>query len=72
MPDAFDNVVIQVNVGHFQSVRQGARVNGKAVVLRGYQNALGVNVADRLIAPVVSELEFHGFSTAGDRQDLVP
>src|SRR6516162_10425959 len=57
--------------GH-HSLRQGALVHRKAVVLTGDEHAPGLELLHRMIRAVVTELHFHGACTGGESEDLVP
>ena len=70
--DAFDGVVVDV----FEPdgpvfFWKGFWVDGEAVVLGGDVAALGFHIHAWLILRSVTELEFVGFGTGGDRHELI-
>jgi len=58
MPDAFNGVVVQIDVRHGCHGRvERVGIDGKVVVLGGDFNLPGCQVLDGVIAPVVAELQ---------------
>ena len=62
VPQPFDGVVVQIDVGHFEVVGQRVGVNGEAVVLTGNLDPTRLVVQHRLVRPTVSEFQLEGFA----------
>src|SRR5438552_8024586 len=69
MPHAFNGVVIEVDVRGLEGLRHGRGINRKTVVFGGDEHALGVQVADRLIGPVMAKFELQGLSATRQDED---
>ena len=72
MPHAFNGVVIEVDVRGLERIRHGAGINGETVVFGGDEHPLCLQVADRLITPVMPKFQFHGLSATRQGEDLMP
>jgi len=69
--EAFDGLVIEIDVGDLDVGGEGVGVDGEAVVLAGDGDRAGAEVFDGLVAAAVAEGEFKGFSAEGVAEDLV-
>jgi len=69
---AFERLIIQVDVGEFNFVGvDGVGIDGEVVVVGGDLDLAGGVVADGVVAAVMAELEFVGFATEGEAAKLV-
>ena len=69
--EAFDGLVVEIDVGDLDVGWEGVGVDGEAVVLAGDGDLAGAEVFDGLVAAAVAEGEFEGFSAEGVAEDLV-
>ena len=69
--EAFDGLVVEIDVGDLDVGGEGIGVDGEAVVLAGDGDLAGAEVFDGLVAAAVAEGEFEGFSAEGVAEDLV-
>ena len=72
MPHAFDGTVVEVDMRRLEGIRHGVRIDSEPVVFRGDQDPFGVQITDRLIAPMVAKFQFDGLGAAGQREELMP
>src|SRR5947208_1523424 len=73
MGHPFHGAVVQVHVGDLEfRLRQGRRIDGKAVVLRGDVDPAGAEVLHRLIPAAVPELQLERLPAEGDHDDRAP
>ena len=68
---ALQRTIEQRDVRRPQVGRQRIRINGKSVVLAGDQHLLGIEILDRVIGTVVTELHLHCLRAGGKCQQLV-
>ncbi len=66
--ESLRGVVVDVDLRHFEVARFG---DGVSVVLRGHDDAVGAEVADRLVDAAVTELHLLGGATERVRDDLL-
>ena len=69
--DAFDDAVVQVDVGDVDGVK-GALVHGIVMVLAGDLDLAGGQPADRMVAAVMAERQLVGLTPEGGGHQLVP
>ena len=67
-----DGAVVEIRVGYTYARRQGRRIDGETVVLRGNFHAPGRRIEDGLVRAPVAELHLVGPSAGGEGKDLVP
>src|SRR5256714_13955087 len=73
MGHPFHRAVVQVHVSDLEfRLRQGRRIDGKAVILRGDVDPPGAEVLHGLIPAAVSELQLERLPAEGEGQKLVP
>jgi len=60
MTEAFDCLIVQIDVRQFDVIRKGLRIDHKAVVLARDLDLAGEQVLDRVIRAAVSELQLLG------------
>lgn len=60
--DAFDRLIVQVDVRDLDALGQRVRLQGEAVILRGDLDAAGVAMQDRLIGSAMSKLQLVDFA----------
>ena len=70
--DSLDGLIVEVDVGYFERLRKTFGIQGEVVVLRGDLDLAGEQVADRVIAAVMAELQSAAGGAAGDAEQLVP
>lgn len=63
--DAFDGLVVEVDVRHLDVRRECVRLQGEAVVLAGDFNLAADLVEDGLVGAAVSEFEFVDLAAEG-------
>ena len=68
MTDAFDRVVVEIDVRHFQAVGYRRRVDGEVVVLARDLHVSRRQVFDRMVAAMMSELQTPRLGAARKRQ----
>src|SRR5210317_2084754 len=68
---AFDGIVVEVDVGDQSIILQGPGINGKAMILRCNLDVVPFSTANRLVATAMAELEFVGFPSQGYRKQLM-
>ena len=71
MADASHGTVIKMPVGDFEICRQSFFHHRIAVILRGDQDATRTQIMHRLIGSAMSEFQFEGLGTKGEREDLM-
>ena len=71
VPDPFDGVVVQIDVGDFQIGGETFGVECEVMVLRGDFDRTLREVADRMVAAVVAELQPAASGAAGESEQLV-
>ncbi len=72
MPEAFQGLVIKIDMGNFDFIwRKAVRINNKPVVLGCDFDRPGGQVSDRVIGPVVAEFQFACFSPQRQPQYLM-
>ena len=71
VPEAFEGLVVEVDVARLDVGGQGGGVDGEAVVLGGDLDLAGALVADRVVGAAVAELELEGLGAEGLAQELV-
>src|SRR5437660_11335793 len=73
MGHPFHRASVQVHVGDLEfRLRQGRRIDGKSVILRGDVDPPGAEVLYGLIAAAVPELQLERLPAEGESQKLVP
>ena len=65
MPQPFDRVVVQIDVGHFAIAGKRIGINCKPMVLRSDFNTASGQVLDRVIAAVMAEWQLLGATAQG-------
>ena len=53
--DAFDRLVVEIDVSDFSVIGKGVIIGGKAMVLRGNGDLSGAKIFDRVVSSAVSE-----------------
>lgn len=53
--DAFDRLVVEIEVSDFSVIGKGVIIGGKAMVLRGNGDLSGAKIFDRVVSSAVSE-----------------
>ena len=71
MPEAFNRVVVEVDVSDLAIRRQRVGVDGKAVILSGYLDPSGGQIFDRLITAMMAEGQFVGASAKRQAHELM-
>lgn len=66
-----NGIVVEVDVGDFQIIGEGIRIDGEAVVLGGDGDGFGLEVLDRVVCAAVTEFEFESFAAECAGDDLV-
>ena len=69
--DAFDRMVVEINMSDFSVIGQGGIIGGKTMVLRCNGNLAGAKIFNRVVSSAVSEFQFESPSTKAMREDLV-
>ena len=70
--DAFNGLIVQVDVSDFGPFRQGVDVEREAVILRGNLDLSGLLVEDRLIRPPMTELQLERLAAQSESEQLLP
>src|SRR5262245_60941442 len=71
VPQAFQRAIVEIDVRRFHVARQGRRIYGEAVVLRGDFDALALPVQHRLVGAAVAELELESLGPQRQAQKLM-
>lgn len=66
-----NGIIVEVDVGDFQIIGKGIRIDGEAVVLGGDGDGFGLEVLDRVVCAAVTEFEFESFAAECAGDDLV-
>ena len=69
--DAFDRLIVQIDVRDFNALRQRIGLQRKTVVLRSDLDATGVTIQHRLIGSAMSEFQFVDFAGQCESQQLM-
>lgn len=72
MTNAFDRLIVEVDASDFHVIVSGFFIDGKAVILGSDFHFPTVQVHDRLVAAMMTELEFVGCAAQCQVQDLMP
>src|SRR6185503_16767797 len=72
MPEAFDRVVVQVDVRNFTIGGQRVGIDREAVVLRGDLDTSGRQILHRLVSTVMPKRQFVGSATERETHQLMP
>ncbi len=73
VPHPLDGPIVQVHVRQFHlPTRDRVDVDGKAVVLGGDLDLPGVKLLDRMVRPMMAELELVRPTAQGETQNLMP
>ena len=73
MLKSFNRVVVQVDVSHFDVVQiEALRIHGEAVILRRDLDLLALDVQNRMIAAVMSELQLVSPAAQRESENLMP
>src|SRR6185437_7691549 len=72
VPQAFERVVIQINVGEFNfTLRKRIGIHGKVMVVRGDFNLSGVQLLHWMISAVVAEFQLESLSAERNSCELM-
>src|SRR6266852_4361349 len=71
MPQPFNGLVVEIDAVYAHLARQGVRIDGESVVLRGDFHAAGLEIFHRLVAAPVAELQLERLATQREAKDLM-
>src|ERR1700684_4336159 len=72
MPQTFERLIVQVDVGEFHfAARQGIGIDSKIMVVRRDLDLAGTQLLHRMVAAMMSELQFERLATKRNAGELM-
>ena len=70
--EAFDSVVVEVDVSHANVIEiEAVRIHSETMILSRYLDLIAVNVENRMVSPVMAEFELERTAAQGEAENLM-